>query len=374
MSGRPILALLGALALGCGGPSLPRSTRTRAELEATLERGASSEAASRARRALEALERSEAAGALDAADELASVARAWAEVELAEREASALEAELAELARTRAELIEEAGALEERARAERATNLARADAAAARGELERALARAEVDEATRRRARRVGLDDEPEVRRSADVLAARARVLLAASRALGAEPSALARAEAALERGASAETPLDRLAAADEARAEALLALADARRGLASAPSPEETRALVEALVEAGFPVLRDERGLGARLLDVFDGGGVRASARGRVRRLGELLSSHPFGPIVLVLSCLPERAARAEATRRLEALAALLRVGEREVTTSLLELPSGAGATDEVRVVLPAYDAIATSDAPPSTSSPSGS
>ena len=212
----------------------------------------------------------------------------------------------------------------------------------------------------------MGLADGPEVRRLADVLADRARVLLAAARSLGASSERVAACESVLASIEPLEDPPARLSAADRAHGLARVALADARhrRGAAApgAPSPGEMAWFEEALETEGFAPLRDEHGLGARVTDAFEGNGIAPAARGRLRRLGELVASHPAGPILLAVEADGAREAQAQASRRLEALRRAI-VGDRArdvVVTVAVEVrvPGSVPATapNAARVVLPAY------------------
>lgn len=362
---RALALVIAASLAGCGAATSTIGPRLHADLDGVLSSEASTDTARRAREAIASAERAEAVGLSSEAEEHASRARAWAEVDVGEREVVALEEELG---RTEEELLgleAQASATEHEAADRRARTIALADAEAAREELARAFARAEADESAPRRARRVGLAEGPEVRRLADVLADRARVLLAAARSLGASSERVAPADAALASIEGLEDPAARLAAADRAHGLARVALADARHRRGSgpgAPSPEEIAAFEEALESEGFAPLRDEHGLGVRVPDVFEGRGIAPAARGRLRRLGELVASHPAGPILLAVEADAAREAYAEASHRLEALRRAI-VGDRTrevvVTTAVeVRVPGSVPATapNAARVVLPAY------------------
>jgi hypothetical protein len=359
-----VLLALGAIGgVGCGASGPSRTARLRDDLHAVLDDPSDrSDGARRVREALASAEESEAQGLAIEADEHASRARAWAEVDLREREVVTLEEQLGRL---EAELLTteaEASAAEHEAADRRAQSVAVADARAAEDELARALARAEADESAPRRARRVGLADGPVVRRMADVLADRARVLLAAAGSMGASPELVAATREVLESIESVDDPSARLVAADRAHGLARQALADARHRLGPSPRDEEIASLEEALDGQGFTALRDEHGLGARVTDLFQGTGLSPSARGRLRHLAEIVMSHPAGPIVLAVEADAGPPAQAEATRRLEALRRAI-VGEsaREVVVSVLvevRAPGSATSTapNAARVILPAY------------------
>jgi hypothetical protein len=356
------LALCVSFALGCGAAGAPRAAGLRAELSALEGTAAGqTEPARRARLAAEEAEQAERAGALDVADEHASRARAWAHTAIDEAEAAALDERLGALEAELLELETRAAGLEHAAAHARRASQAEAATRAAREETLRALMRAEADESLPRRARRLGLADGPEVARLADVLAERARVLLAAATAMGAAEPARSAAQQALAAVDSAREPAARLAAADLAHGRARAALADARHRRGEAPDAAEIAALEEALEAEGFTPFRDERGLGARLESIFEGSSIRASARGRLRRLGELLASHPAGPVLLLVDGAGDRAGQALAVARIAALRqAVLGARAREVVVaSLVEVrltgpppPTGEGA----RVLLPAY------------------
>jgi hypothetical protein len=359
-------ALVIALGLaGCGAGASTIGPRLHADLDAVIASEASTDTARRAREAIASAERAEAVGLVTEAEEHASRARAWAEVDVGEREVVALEEELGRAEEQLLELEAQASASEHEAADRRARTIALADARAAREELARAFARAEADESAPRRARRVGLADGPEVRRLADVLADRARVLLAAARSLGASSERVMACEVVLGSIEPLEDPAARLAAADRAHGLARVALADARHRRGSAPgspSPEEIASFEEALETEGFAPLRDEHGLGARVTDAFEGNGIAPAARGRLRRLGELVASHPAGPILLAVEADGAREAQAQASRRLEALRRAI-VGDRTrdvVVTIAVEVrvPGSVPATapNAARVVLPAY------------------
>jgi hypothetical protein len=356
--------VLGGGVAGCGAAGASRTARLREELAALPLGGPAvsrSEAARRSEQALAEVELAEREGRTAAADEHASRARAWAEVAIDEAEASALEGRLGELEVALLDLETEAAGLEHDASHRRRAHQELAAARASREEVQRVLLRAEADEGTPRRSRRLGLSGGPELARMADVLAERARLLLAAAVATGAgaEPAALARdALSALE---PISEPLARLAAADRAHGLARAALADARHRRGEAPTAAEIAALEEALASEGFTAFRDDQGLGARLEGVFEGASLAPAARGRLRRLGELLASHPAGPVLLLVDTSADRGGHALATRRLEALRAAV-LGDRErpiVVASLVEVRlegPPAPLTDGARVLLPAY------------------
>jgi hypothetical protein len=347
---------------GCGAAAATIGPRLHADLDGVLATEAGTDAARRAREAIASAERAEGAGLASEAEEHASRARAWADVDVGEREVVSLEEELG---RTEEELLEleaQASASEHEAADRRVRTIALADARAAREELARAFARAEADESTPRRARRVGLSDGPEVRRLADVLADRARLLLATARSLGASSEPVAACEEALAPLETLDDPAARLAAADRSHGLARVALADARHRRGSAPGAEEVAAFVEALESEGFAPLRDEHGLGTRVTDAFEGQGIAPAVRGRLRRLAELVASHPAGPILLAVEADGAREAQAQATRRLQALRRAI-VGDRDrdvVVTIAVEVrvPGSVPATspNAARVVLPAY------------------
>ncbi len=356
-----LVALALVLAAGCGAQAASRSARTREHVRTALGE-LTSEPARRALEAVDAAEASEQAGLSLEADEHASRARAWAAVAVDERSAQELEEQLGALEASTLELEAEAAALEHAAADRRSATVALADSRAARDELTRALARAEADESAPRRARRVGIAEPAEVRRFAGVLEDRARLLLAAAVALGARADSVAAARAALEAIDAEQEPLARLGLADRAHGLARVALADARHHAGAMPEATEIETLREALETEGFTVHRGEQGLGARITEVFDGPGIAASARGRLRRLGELLASHPSGPIVLLVEADADRAAQSLATRRLEALRrAIVGDREREVVVAVLTEIRGPGgeappAANAAQVLLSAY------------------
>lgn len=359
-----VWALVGlVLAPGCGAATAPRARRLAEEL-AALEgtAAAQTESAARARAAAEEAARAERAGQTTVADEHASRARAWAHAAVDEAEAAALDERLGTLEAELLDVETEAASLEHAAAQQRRAHQAAAATQAVREETLRALLRAEVDESAPRRGRRLGLGDDPQLARLASVLAERARVLLAAAVAMGASEATCSSARAALEAAVAEGEPATRLRAADRAHGLARAALAEARHRRGEAPSAEEIAAFAEALTSEGFAPYRDERGFGARLDGVFEGAALAASARGRIRRLGELLASHPAGPVVLLVEADPDRAAQAQATRRLEALRqALIGSREREVVVAALVEVRVPGAPvldpgDGARVVLPAY------------------
>jgi hypothetical protein len=358
------LALVLALASapGCGAGAASRAAGLRTELAALDGTPASeTEPAQRAREAAVEAERAEREGMPAVADEHASRARAWAHTAVDEAEAAALDERLGALEAELLELETQAAGLEHAAAHRRRTDQAEAATRAAREETLRALVRAEADESAPRRARRLGLSDGPEVVRLADVLAERARVLLAAAVAMGAAEPAVRAAREALEGVGSIAEPAARLAAADRAHGRARAALADARHRRGEAPTAEEIAALTEALEAEGFTPFRDDQGLGARVESVFEGTTIRPSARGRLRRLGELLASHPAGPVMLLVDSSSDRAGQALANARLTALRqAVLGARAREVVVAFLAEVRLEGppppAGEVARVLLPAY------------------
>jgi len=356
-----VATALVVVAAGCGAQSASRTAQTREHVRTALGELAS-EPARRALQAAEAAEQSEQAGLSLEADEHASRARAWAAVAVDEQSAQELEEQLGALEASTLELEAEAAALEHAAADRRAATVALADGRAAREELTRALARAEADESAPRRARRVGIAEPAEVRRFAGVLEERARLLLAAAIALGARPESVTPARTAIEAIDAEPEPLARLGLADRAHGLARVALADARHHAGEMPEATEIDALREALETEGFTVHRGEQGLGARLTEVFDGPAIAASARGRLRRLGELVASHPSGPIVLLVEADADRAAQALAARRLEALRrAVVGDREREVVVAVvteIRVPGGEAppAANAAQVLLSAY------------------
>ena len=376
---RALAAVLAALALGSGACGAGRATigpRLHRELAAVLSAETGSDAARRAREALASAERAESVGLEEEAAEHASRARSWAAADLGEREVTTLEEELGRIEEELLGVEARASASEHEAEERRARTLALADARAAREELARALARAEADEGSPRRARRVGLSEGPVVQRLADVLADRARVLLAAARRLGAAGERVAACEAVLASIDSIEEPTARLAEADRAHALARAALAEGRHRAGRSPGPEEIASLVEALESEGFVALRDERGLGARLPDVFVDHALSPAARGRLRRLGELVASYPSGPILLAVESDASPHAQAQASRRLEALRrAILAERTREVVVTIAverRAPgSPAAAPNAARVILPAYVPRSPEPLAPGTPSP---
>lgn len=350
--------------VGCGAAGAPRTARLREELAALPLAGpevARSEAARRSEQALAEADLAEREGRVSTADEHASRARAWAAVALDEAEAASLEGRLGELEVALLDLETEAAGLEHDASHRRRAHQELAAARASREEVLRVLARAEADESTPRRSRRLGLAEGPALVRMAEVLAERARLLVAAALAMGAADESASPAREALAALEPITEPLARLAAADRAHGLARAALADARHRRGEAPTAAEIASFEEALASEGFTAFRDEQGLGARLEDVFEGGSIAPSARGRLRRLGELLASHPAGPVLLLVDSSADRASHALATRRLEALrAAVLGARERPIVVgSLVEVRlegPPAPLTDGARVLLPAY------------------
>lgn len=354
-----LVCLLGATALvGCGGGStdLRRSAELRAHVTSSVGT-IRNDAARRARAALDAAVAAYAQGRGVEGDELASVARAWAETAALEHAVEQHETELAAMEVEAVERAAEARVASSSADESIAERQAQATALAAQDELVRALRRAEAEEASPRRARRLSLDSPAQILRFAQVIESRARVLLAAARALGASREPTAAALRALDAIASASDPLEKLAASDRAYAAAQLALGDARRRAGERPSDEEIVSLVEALRSEGFEVQRDERGLGARFAEIFRGTDVAPSRRGELRRLGRLLSAHPFGPVVLVVeTASDDQRARAQADRRLASLRrALLPEGGREVVPVAASV-GGARGPNVAYVLLAAY------------------
>ena len=360
---------VGALAIvialtstGCGAGNASRAARLTDDLSGVIEASAGTDGARRTRDAIEDTREAERRGLVLEADEHASRARAWAEVDVSEREVVALEDELGRLEAELLGIEAEASGVEHEGEVARREALARSEANAMREELARALARAEADEGVPRRARRVGLSEGPEVRRMADVLADRARVIAAAARSMGASSESLAAADQAIAAIAAEEEPTARLSLADRAHGLTRVALADARQRLGATPTAEEIEALREALETEGFPALRDEHGLGARVPEAFDGNAIAAAQRGRLRHLAEIVASHPAGPILLAVEADGTREAQAQAQRRLDALRrAILGDRTREVVVSVAvetRVPGSTAATapNAARVVLPAY------------------
>jgi len=378
-SGLRVVLVLVALALGegCGATTTSRAAQAREDVRLALDdlaRGDhTSEPARRAREAVDAAEASERAGLLLEAAEHGSRARAWAAVAVDEQSAQELEEELGALEATTLELEAEAAALEHATADRRVATEALANARAAREELSRALARAEADESVPRRARRVGIAEPAEVRRFASVLEERARLLLAAAIALGARPESVTPARAAIDAIDSEQEPLARLGLADRAHALSRVALADARHHAGAMPEATEIDTLREALETEGFTVHRGEQGLGARITEVFDGPAIAASARGRLRRLGELVPGPPAGPIVPRVAAPAERWGQSLASRRLEALRrAVVGDREREVVVAVvteIRVPGGevSPAANAAQVLLSAYVPRAPEPVPPS-------
>ncbi len=355
------VACVVALAVSaCGGAGASRVARLETDLRDVIDPSAGTDGARRARAAIEDTRGSEARGVALDADENASRARAWADVDVGEREIVALEDELGRLEADVLSVEAEASSVEHEGELSRAASLALAEANAARDELSRALARAEADESVPRRARRVGLAEGPEVRRMADVLADRARVLASAARGMGASTESLASADAAIAAVDPQEDPAQRLALADRAHGLAQLALADARHRLGPTPSAEEIEAFREALETEGFAPLRDERGFGARVPDAFEGNAIAPAQRGRLRHLAEIIASHPAGPIVVSAEADGTRESQARAARRVEALRrAILGDRTREIIATVsieVRVPPPAVPPSGARVVLPAY------------------
>ena len=347
-----LLALILCALVGCGaGIDHTRSTRLQRDLEAAdlaAQREHAEYFASRADRAHEAAIASENEADLIAADEYASIARAWAEAARAESERRAHEQALSEvdaqLLRVESELAAHAhAAIEREAEATRA-----ATQRATREEVARALLRAETDEAVPRRARHVGLGTPSDVAPLANALLDRTRLLLAASEALGAPRESSART--ALNEATALRIPGERLTAASHAHDLAQLSLAQARRATAG-PSNAEIGSLEEALTAQNFAPLRDAHGLGTELSGVFEGARLRASIASRVRRLATLLASHPHGGIFVLIEC--ATGSEALAQRQAQAMStALTSNGPREVHVEVIA-SSSAG---RVRVTLPAY------------------
>lgn len=349
---RPLLALILCALVGCGaGIDHTRSTRLQRDLDAvdlSAQREHAGDFASRADQAREAAIASENEADLVAADEYASIARAWAEAARAENERRTHEQALrevdAELLRVESELAAHAhAAIEREVEATRA-----ATQRATREEVARALLRAETDEAVPRRARHVGLGTPADVAPLADALLDRTRLLLAASEALGAPHESPART--ALTEAAALRMPGERLNAASHAHDLAQLSLAQARRAT-EGPSNAEIGSLEEALTAQSFAPLRDAHGLGTELTDAFEGARLRASITPRVRRLATLLASHPHGGIFLLVEC--AAGSEAEAQRQAQAMSTLLTSnGAREVRVEV----TASSSPGRVRITLPAY------------------
>ena len=349
---KPLLALIVCALIGCGaGIDHTRSTRLQRDLEAVdlaAQREHAGDFASRADLAREAAIASENEADLIAADEYASIARAWAEAARAENERRTHEQALrevdAELLRVESELTAHAqAAIEREAEATRA-----ATQRATREEVARALLRAETDEAVPRRARHVGLGTPADVAPLADALLDRTRLLLAASEALGAPHESPART--ALTEAAALRMPSERLNAASHAHDLAQLSLAQTRRAT-EGPSNAEIGSLEEALTAQNFSPLRDAHGLGTEFSEAFEGTRLRASIAPRVRRLATLLASHPHGGIFLLVEC--AAGSEAQAQPQAQAMSTLLTSnGAREVRVEVIASPSPG----RVRITLPAY------------------
>ena len=349
---KPLLVLVLCALVGCGGGiDHTRSARLARDLEAmdlAAQHEHAADFASRAELAREAAIASEHEADFIAADEYASLARAWAEAARAQNERGVHEQALsevdAELLRVESELAAHAhAAVEREAEATRA-----ATQRATRDEVTRALLRAETDEAVPRRARHVGLGTPADVAPLADALLDRTRLLLAASEALGAPHESPART--ALNEAAALRMPGERLNAASHAHDLAQLSLAQARRAT-EGPTDAEIGSLEEALSAQSFAPLRDAHGLGTELTQAFDGARLRASIAPRVRRLATLLASHPHGGIFLLVEC--TAGSEAEAQRQAQAMSAALTTnGAREVR---IEVIASANA-GRVRITLPAY------------------
>jgi hypothetical protein len=346
------LSLTLALLVGCGGgldhTRTTRLDRDLAAIDLDAQRAQASTFTARAEVARDAALRSENESDLIAADEYASIARAWAEAARAESEVRASEVALADADAEHLQVQSELAALEQAASLHEAEATHAASQRATREEVARALLRAEADEAVPRRARHVGLGTPADVAPLADALIDRTRLLLAAGEALGAPHDSPARI--ALNEAAALRMPGERLAAASRAHDLAQRALADARRRSAG-PSDAEIASFDEALSTQNFAPLRDAHGLGTELTDAFEGTRIRASIAPRVRRLAALLAGHPHGGIFMLVEC--AAGSEAEAQRRVQAMSTVLTsAATREVHVEVIA-SANAG---RVRVTLPAY------------------
>ncbi len=293
--------LVASTGTACG----PRGPRTRGELDAArLQHARSLHAETRAPELWQQLEAALSAARSAQADptasaEYAASARLWLEASIAECERADLAA---------ARLVEErqiealyAVALRDqravRQRTEEAAHRAAADVA--RVEAQRSLELAATSPRPRPK-----LDRKVEGA-AALALTERASLAIEAARAMGAAPASLTDAQTLREQAeaALATRPDLALGLSDRALSSALSALGSVR-GRQPQPSDAEKQSLLDDLAALGAELGRGERGLTARLPDLFAAGDrLKAGADRRLERICSLGIAHPHGQVHMTVT-----------------------------------------------------------------------
>lgn len=296
---RSTLAITLVLATGCGlGSARARVQIDRARIEHASAIAAQTRAPVPFDRYQATLRAARASSDADGArGVLASEARMWLEVAIADSERIALAerrfAEEQELAVLDAEITR----LERAQRALADENAARAAQEIARNEAKAALLRA-----AQKPAQRVKLSRE-EAQRAAVALRRQAALIALALKELEPPPPTLARLEAKLAQvdATLEKTPEASLVHADEALSLAQASLRGLREG-PDAPSALEREALAEALSTSGARTSFGEHGRTATIDPAFRGAALTADASRILARLCAISQGHPHGAVQLAI------------------------------------------------------------------------